>query len=350
MVYKRKRSAYGKGTKGKFTRARYGRGTGSAGRSRRTKPYAKRSFRRATTKSAHIKKMVRSKKPSSSGFRKAVIRALASTNTYVIQETQRVTWNAGTKASPFAYPVGGGAWAIEYWPPDMLNDITSFVRQQESAKPWGDGIMDFSPGSPLDCYVTKCTVTQTISSCYQVPVYGRWWCFESRYDGNTLDPPTAYSNEINFYQGSIGGLTGVGSLSFADLGSTPYNFKALCTNFKIRPMSKLFKLYPNQPRTFKHTTHKMFHVTDRLINLDCCKLTKYFAFEFYGTPVNDAANKTFISTSAGIVDIITVTSSDYEFRPMQNRYKDINFGLQTITTPSVMVDNTNAPTTAPTSS
>lgn len=284
------------------------------------------------------KKMVRSKRSKAPGFRLAVIRALATTNQYVYEESQRVTWNANNKSSCLAYPTGGGAWGAEYFPIDIVGDLVTFVRQQIPL-PNANGLAGFASGNPFDVYVTRTSVKMTVANCSQAPVFGRWYCFESRYDGQNVDPPNAYNNEITSYQGAVGGLSGVAPLTYNALASTPFSFRALCQSYKIRPMSKIFRLEPTKPRVFKHTSKHVCHVTPRMINLVAVKKTKFFGFEFWGGPVNDFAVNTRVGTAAGAVDIINEASIDYEYRPIPNSYKSNADDLGVITTASLMVNS-----------
>lgn len=350
MVYRRK--TYGKarpkGRGGYQSRGR--RRAGGSGRGGRSVPYRKKgSYAKGIRGKAHGKKMVRSKKSSSSSLRKSVIRALATTNTYVYEESTRVSWLTNTKYSGLVANTGLPDWGAEYYPPDMLNDVAAFVRQQIPT-PTGNGLAGFFSGNPIDVYVTRSEVRMTVSSCYQVPIYGRWWCFESRYDGQNGDPPNLYNNEIGSYQGTVGGLTSILPMRISQLGTTPFNFRAVCQGYKIRPMSKVFKLEPAQPRTFKHVSKKRVHVTPRMINLIAVKHTKFFCFEFWGVPLNDATVVTNVASSPGVVDIISGATYDYEYIPIPNSYKSFGNDLPNITGPSVMVDTTKLPTLTPASS
>lgn len=341
MGYKRKRT-YGKGYKRGGSHAGGGRRTGGSRRIGRTKSrYKKRAYTKSVRKSTK-KVASRSKGSSSSKFRAAVIRAIASTNTYVNTETQRVSWNYGTKCSGFQYAVSTGAWGASYWPVDIASDVVALARLQI---PLPSGIM--SPGNPFEVYLVRQKLVQTITNCYQIPCFGRWYCFTSRYDGLTEDPVSAYSLERTFLQGA----TGVGSTTALEsglIGSTPYNFRAVCQSYKIRSMSKVFRLEPGVARRFSYTQKKFLHITPRIIDLSAIKQTKFFMFEFWGPPINDSTTPTHLNTAAGVVDIFTTYSTDYESRPIPNTYKDFYSGAQAITTPSVFVNSTDVVTTTPT--
>lgn len=344
MVYRKK--TYGKSRGSKSTgRSRYGRGRGAGGTGRggRTVPYRKKTYARGIR--VPKKKMVRGKKSSSSSFRKAVIRALATTNTNIYEQAQRITFNGGTKQSGFNYAVGTGAWATEYYPPDMMADLVAQARE-ELPTPVGTGVTGFSGGAPIDVYCTRSGVSMTVTSCYQLPIFGRWYCFSSRFDGQDYDPVQQYSNDIANIQGSV--ASSLGQPVTADLiGSTPFNFRSVCQTYKIRAMSKVFRLEPGQPRRFKHTSKKVVHITPRMIGINAMKHTKFFMFEFWGMPINDSANKNNVNTSGGAVDVVCTQSQDYEFRPIPNTYKVFNADTGTVTTPSALSLNTIVAVTAP---
>lgn len=291
------------------------------------------------------KKMVRSSKSSSSSFRKAIVRALATTNTNVYEEAQRITFNGGTKQSGFNYAVGTPAWAAMYYPPDLMADIVAMVREQLPT-PVGTGITGFSGGAPIDAYATACAITMTVTSCYQLPIFGRWYCFSSRFDGQDYDPVQQYANDIANIQGSV--ASSLAAPLTADLiGTTPFNFRSVCQTYKVRAMSKVFKLLPGQPRVFKASSKKVVHITPRMIGINACKYTKFFMFEFWGMPINDSANKSQVNTSGGALDIVNTTTLSYEYRAIPNTYKSFQSSVGTITTPSAMTLNTIVATTSP---
>jgi len=340
MVGKRKRYN-AKSRKGGSKSSNGGRGGTGSSRSGKSKSY--RKSKRSTSKGS---KVVRSKRSSASSFRKAVIHALAVTNTSVFEQSQRVTFNGGTKQSGFNYPVGTGAWAAEFDPPSMMSDVLAQTRQ-ETAAPMGfaSAVTGFAPGIPIDVYVTRSSVSMTITNCQAIPIYGRWYCLESRFDGQDYDPQQQYNNDISNMQGSVG--TSLGQPLTADLvGTTPFNFRGLCEAYKIRPMSKVFKIEGGRPKRFHHSTKRTLHLTSRYIGINACKATKYFMFEFWGFPINDSVSKNFVNTSGGAVDIVCTSTMDYEYRPIPNNYKVFNSELGAVTTPSVMANNTLVVTTS----
>lgn len=331
-----KRAGYGKRKRSLGKRVRFG-----GARSRGKGSYNKRP---RTFK----KKMVRSSKSSASSFREAVVRALATTNTNIFEESQRVTFNGGTKQSGFNYPVGGGAWATMYYPPDIMQDIIAQMREQIPT-PVGTGVAGFNGGAPIDCYITGCSISQTVKSCYQFPIMGRWYCFTSRYDGQDYDPAQQYANDIANIQGSV--ASALGQPVTADLiGTTPFDFRSVCQTYKIRAMSKIFKLEPGATKVFKASSKKVLHVTPRFIGINACKQSKFFMFEFWGVPINDSVNKGNVNTSAGVVDIVGTISTNYQYRSIPNTYKVFNSNVGVVTTPSAISLSNIVVTTTPVNS
>lgn len=237
-------------------------------------------------------------------------------------------------------------WGTEYYPPGMMADIVAQSRQ-EIAAPVGlaTTISGFQPGAPIDTYVSRCDVTMTVVNCTQIPCYGRWYCLEARFDGMDYDPQQQYANDIANIQGAVG--SSLGQPLTADLiGTTPYNFRSVCETYKIRPMSKVFKLEGGQPRVFKHVSKRYVHVTPRFIGVNAVKSTKFFMFEFWGMPLNDSTTKNNVNTAAGAVDVVLTETTSYEYRPSPQTYKVFNSDVGVVTTPSVMAQNTLVPATA----